>query len=298
MDFSSHPLVETDWLAAHLGDPDLRIVDMRWRGDGSGRQRYLRGHIPGAIHLDWHIDLNGNSVDDMLLPPDRFAALMGASGIGRDTQVVAYAETDHSGAARLWWALRYHGHTQVAVLNGSFTRWRAQGLPTTVDVTHPVPATFVPHMQPHWLATTAEVEAVVADPHTHARLVDTRPPEQYAGRAVWTPFGSRYLPPGQDWVMVGDRPLRGGHIPGAVHLHASRNLAPDWTYRQPDELRALAGSAGIDPAQQVILYCGVGISASLGLFALHLAGYPNLALYDGSWIEWDRGHMRPLARET
>lgn len=297
MDFSSHPLVETDWLAAHLGDPDLRIVDMRWRGDGSGQQRYLRGHIPGAIHLDWHIDLNGNSVDDLLLPADRFAALMGASGISRDTQIVAYAETDHSGAARLWWALHYHGHAQVAVLNGGFTRWRAQGLPATVDPTEPAPTTFVPHVQPHWLATTAEVEAVVRDPRSSARLVDTRPPEQYAGQAVWTPFGSRYLPPGQDWVMVGDRPLRGGHIPGAVHLHASRTLAPDWTYRSPAELRGLAAAAGIEPAQQVILYCGVGISASLGLFALHLAGYPHLALYDGSWIEWDRGHVRPLARE-
>jgi thiosulfate/3-mercaptopyruvate sulfurtransferase len=298
MDFSSHPLVETDWLAAHLGDPDLRIVDMRWRGDGSGRQRYLRGHIPGAIHLDWHIDLNGNSADDLLLPTDRFATLMGTSGIGSNTRVVAYAETDHSGAARLWWALHYHGHTQVVVLNGGFTTWRAQDLPTTVDVTEPAPTTFTSHQQPHWLATTAEVEAAVADPHTNVRLVDTRPPEQYAGRAVWTPFGSRYLPPGQDWVIVGDRALRGGHIPGAVHLHASRNLAHDWTYRQPAELRDLANAAGIEPDRRVILYCGVGISASLGLFALRLAGYRDLALYDGSWIEWDRGHVRPLERET
>lgn len=297
MDFATQPLVETDWLVAHLDDPDLRIIDMRWRGDDSGRQRYLRGHIPGAIHLDWHLDLNGGAADDLLLPPDRLAALLGANGIGHDTRVVAYAETDHSGAARLWWALRYHGHRQVAVLNGGISRWRAQGLPLTVEVTQPAPASFTPHVQHHWLATTAEVEAVVSDRPANVCLVDTRPPEQYAGRAVWTPFGSRYLPPGQDWVMVGERPLRGGHIPGAVHLHASRNLAPNWTYRSPEALRALAESAGIEPDQRVILYCGVGISASLGLFALHLAGYPDLALYDGSWIQWDQGHVRPVERE-
>ncbi len=297
MDFSSVPLVETDWLVSHLDDPALRIVDLRWRGNGSGRQRYLRGHIPGAIHLDWHIDLNGNSPDDLLLPPDPFAALMSANGIGNDTRVVAYAETDHSGAARLWWALRYHGHSQVAVLNGGITKWRAEGHVLTEEVAQPPFVPFIPQPQPHWLASTREVEAVVAGPGLTARLVDTRPPEQYAGHAVWTPFGSRYLPPGQDWVMVDGRPLRAGHIPGAVHLHASRNLATDWTYRLPEELGTLARAAGIEPTSRVILYCGVGISASLGLFALHLAGFPDVALYDGSWIEWDRGHMRPLERE-
>lgn len=297
MDFSSVPLVETDWLVSHLDDPDLRIVDLRWRGNGSGRQRYLRGHIPGAIHLDWHIDLNGNSPDDLLLPPDPFAALMSANGIGNDTRVVAYAETDHSGAARLWWALRYHGHSQVAVLNGGITKWRAENHVLTEEVAQPAFMPFIPQPQPHWLASTRDVEAVVVDPHATVRLVDTRPPEQYAGRAVWTPFGSRYLPPGQDWVVVDGRPLRAGHIPGAVHLHASRNLATDWTYRPPEELGTLARAAGIEPTSRVILYCGVGISASLGLFALHLAGFPDLALYDGSWIEWDRGHQRALARD-
>lgn len=93
-----NPLVETDWLATHLNDPDLRIVDLRWPGDGFGRQLYLQNHIPGAIHLDWHVDLNGNSPEDMLLPPERFAALIETNGIGNTTRVVAYAKTDHSGA--------------------------------------------------------------------------------------------------------------------------------------------------------------------------------------------------------
>lgn len=290
-------LVETDWLAAHLYDPDLCIVDLRWRGDGSGRQLYLSGHIPGAIHLDWHADLNGDTPDDRLLPPERFAALMEASGIGNATRVVAYAKTDHSGAARLWWALRYHGHEQVAVLNGGFTKWQAEGRTVTPELPTPKTALFVPRLQTHWLATAADVEAALANPYTGIHLVDTRPIEQYTGRAVWTPHGSLYLAPNQDWIDVAGRKLRAGHIPGAVHLHASQNLAEDWTYRSPAELRALAETAGVHPDQRVILYCGVGISASLGLFALHLAGYPDLALYDGSWIEWGSDPARPVARE-
>lgn len=294
MDSFPTPLVETDWLAAHLDDPDLRVVDLRWRGDDTGRQLYLQGHIPGAVHLDWHLDLNGASPDDRLLPPERFAALMEANGIGNATRVVAYAKTDHSGAARLWWALRYHGHDQVAVLNGGFTKWLAEGRPVTTDLPTPPPARFVAHLQPRWLATAADVERVVANLSADARLVDTRPVEQYTGRAVWTPHGSLFLPPNQDGVEISGLRVRGGRIPGAVHLHASRNLAADWTYRSPAELQALAEAAGVMPEQRVILYCGVGISASLGLFALHLAGYRNLALYDGSWIEWGSDPWRPV----
>jgi len=126
---AEQPLVSTGWLADHIADVNLRIVDTRWRGDGSGHERYLAGHIPGTVHLDWHSDLNRtvNGVRDLILPPDRFAAIMQAAGLGDETAVVAYAETDHSGAARLWWALRYYGHAQVAVLDGGLSRWRAEG---------------------------------------------------------------------------------------------------------------------------------------------------------------------------
>lgn len=120
-DFADHPLVETGWLAEHLNDDDLRIVDARWRGDGSGRALYLAEHVPGAVHLDWQRDLgwtDARGVRDLLLPPEAFASMMARAGIGGQTRVVAYAETDYAGAARLWWALRYYGHPQVAVLDG------------------------------------------------------------------------------------------------------------------------------------------------------------------------------------
>lgn len=113
IDFSAHPLVETAWLEAHLSDDDLCIVDARWRGDGTSRALYQRGHLPGAVHLDWYHDLSWtdeHGVRNLLLPSEPFAAVMEAVGIGDQTRVVAYAETDHSGAARLWWALRFYGN--------------------------------------------------------------------------------------------------------------------------------------------------------------------------------------------
>jgi thiosulfate/3-mercaptopyruvate sulfurtransferase len=309
LDLANHPLIETDWLAAHLDDAGLRIVDARWRGDGSGRQLYLAGHIPGAVHLDWDRDLSYTSghVRNLLVPPERFAAAMAAAGIGDDTGVVAYAETDHSGAARLWWALRYYGHDQVAVLNGGLTKWTAEGRPLSADIPQPSSAAairlshrFTPRPQPDLLATAAEVERALAEGsgQSGVRLVDTRPPEQYAGRAVWTPAGSLYLPHGQDGVQVAGTVIRGGRITGAVHLHSSANLDPeDWTYLTADALRDRALTAGVRPEQRVITYCGVGISASLGLFALHLAGYRNLALYDASWAEWGTDPTRPVERD-
>jgi thiosulfate/3-mercaptopyruvate sulfurtransferase len=302
MDFSAHPLVETAWLEAHLSDDDLCLVDARWRGDGTSRDLYQRGHLPGAVHLDWHRDVSWTDergIRDLLLPLEPFAAVMEAVGIGDQTRVVAYAETDHSGAARLWWALRFYGHEQVAVLNGGWTKWVAEGRPVSTESAHPISTRFTPRPQLHWLATAAEIEHALSEPAGMTRLLDTRPPEQYAGQAIWTPMGSRWFPPGRDRLeVVPGRLMRGGHIPGAIHLQASRMLDPtDWTYRSAETISELARARGLEPAHQVITYCGVGISASLALFALYLAGYRNLALYDASWEEWGTDPTRPVERE-
>jgi len=302
IDFAGHPLVEAEWLAEHLADSSLRIMDMRWRGDGSGREVYQAGHIPGAIHLDWHRDLNWTDergVRDLMLPPERFAAVMESAGIGDYSLVVAYAETDHSGAARLWWALHYYGHDQVAVLNGGWTKWESEGRAVSTDVPQPLPAIFTPRSRPNWLATAGEIEHAVNGASPGVRLVDTRPPKQYSGLAIWTPHGSLFLPPGQDWIELADgRVMRAGHIPCVVNMHASTNLNPhDWTYLSAKELRDKARKAGIEPEQRVITYCGVGISASLGLFALYLAGYRDVALYDASWEEWGTDPKRPVEAE-
>jgi thiosulfate/3-mercaptopyruvate sulfurtransferase len=275
---------------------------MRWRGDGSGREVYESGHIPGAIHLDWQRDLSWTDergVRDLLLPPERFAAVMEAAGVGDETLVVAYTEADHSGAARLWWALHYYGHDQVAVLNGGWTKWVAEGRAVSTEVPHPPTSIFTPQPLPNWLATAGEIEHAVIEAMPGVRLVDSRPPEQYCGHAIWTPHGSLYLPPGQDWIEVaGGRLMRAGHIPGAANIHASTNLnQSNWTYLPAEELRDKARKAGIEPEQRVITYCGVGISASLGLFALYLAGYRDVALYDASWEEWGTDPKWPVEVE-
>jgi thiosulfate/3-mercaptopyruvate sulfurtransferase len=301
IDLTQTPLVETEWLAAHLTEPELRLIDSRCAGQGDCRQIYLRGHIPGAVHLCWHSDFgytDERGVRYLLLPPERFAAVMAVAGIGDETRVVAYAETDYSGAARLWWALRYYGHQQVAVLNGSLTKWQAEQRPVTAETPRVNPATFTPKPQPQWLATTAEVEQALRQAGTQVCLVDTRPSEQYAGQAVWTPEGSLFLPPGQDWVEVEGRAMRGGHIPGAVSLPASGNLNPDnhFCYLNSQALSERAINANIRPQQRVIAYCGAGIAASQSLFSLYVAGYRNLALYDASWEEWGTNPANPIER--
>lgn len=300
IDLLQNPLVETDWLAAHLDEPNLCIVDSRCYGEGDCRRLYQKGHIPGAIHLCWHADFSytKGKLRYSLLPPDEFAAVMSKHGISDETRVVAYAETDHSGAARLWWALRYYGHEQVAVLNGGLTKWQADRRPITIEEHHPSAAHFTVRPHPYWLATADEVAQALNSSEAQVCLVDTRPPEQYAGQAVWTPAGSLFLSPDQDWVEVEGRRMRGGHIPGAVSLPASGNLdqANHWCYLNSQALGERATSAGIDPEQRVIAYCGAGIAASQSLFALHLAGYQNLALYDASWEEWGTDSSRPVER--
>jgi thiosulfate/3-mercaptopyruvate sulfurtransferase len=301
LDFVAQSLIEPSWLAAHLAESDVRVVDARWRGDGTGRALYQQGHLPGAVHLDWQRDLSwtdGRGVGYLLLPSEPFAAVMEAVGIGDRTRVIAYAETDHSGAARRWWALHYYGHDQVAVLNGGWTRWVAEGLPVGTEAPHPAPATFTPRPRQQMLALSREIEQALPEADSRVRIVDTCPAEQYAGQAIWTPPGSRFLPPGQPWTELPDgRVMRGGHIPGAVHLYASRLLNPvDWTYLPRESLRTLARGVGVETEQRIITYCGSGISASLGLFDLHLAGCRDLALYDASWEGWGTDPALPVER--
>ncbi len=303
IDFSKHPLIETEWLANHLTESNLRIVDMRWRGDGLGREVYQTGHIPGAIHLDWHHDLNWTDergVRDLLLPSERFAQVMGEVGIDDNTQVLAYADTDHSGAARLWWALRYYGHDQIAVLNGGWTKWFAERRKVSTSLVQPIKAIFTPRPRPRWLATADEIDRALNEANAGVKLVDTRPPEQYNGYAIWTPHGSQFLPTGQNEVEVSDnRMMRAGHIPGALNIHASTNLNPsDWTYLPLEELVEKFKKAGLMPEQRIITYCGVGISASLGLFSLYLAGYRDIALYDASWEEWGTDLTKLVERSS
>lgn len=160
------------------------------------------------------------------------------------------------------------------------------------------PATFTAAPQTAWLARTDEIARAVRGESGQLRLVDTRPSEQYTGHALWTPRGSWFFPVGQDEVTRTDgRVLRGGHIPGAVHWHATTMLDPvTWTYLPPEQVRARAEALGLRRDDAIVTYCGVGITASLRLFALYLAGFRRLALYDASWEEWGGDATLPIDR--
>jgi thiosulfate/3-mercaptopyruvate sulfurtransferase len=287
-------LASTDWLARRLEDPGVVIVDARWRDDGSGRSLYERGHIPGAVYLDWSIDL----VDPdgrwafLLAPPDRFADVMSRSGIGDRTTVVAYGDEFGSGPHRLWWACRVYGHDTVAVLDGGFAKWRSEGRPVSTEESAPPPASFTPRPGPPMIASAHDVGR--ARDSAGVVVVDSRPPAQFRGEAVW--FETGPIPADQDGIARTPRgDIRGGRVPWAVNVPATSLYRADLTMKSPSELRELFATAGVSEDGRAITYCGVGISASAALFALTYAGI-DASLYDASWEEWGRDPRRPIAR--
>ena len=281
------PLVTTDWLAEHLRDPDLRVVDIRGYvkrtplGEGRQRAEYLgareeydEAHIPGAVYVDWTHDIAdpGDPVPVQVAPPECFADLMGSLGIGDDTRVVVY---DHAGgqfATRLWWALTYYGHDRACVLDGGWKKWTAEGRPTTTQVPKPEPAAFTPRPRPGWRKEAEEVLVASGDAReTRAVFIlDARDEGQYTGA-----------------IARGEG--RAGRVPGARHLHADSLFDPEsGTFRPDEDLAGKLREAGVpeDRNEPVIAYCNGGVAATVPLFVLHRLGYGNLATYDGSWNEW------------
>lgn len=277
-------LVETDWLAEHLSDPALRIVDIRGiiKPPDTPKPWYLpqleaygQAHIPGAAFVDWTEDIVEPTapVHMSLAGPQRFRALMERLGIGDPHRVVVYDDTGAI-APRLWWALNYYGHPDVRLLNGGWTKWVGEGRPvTTAAPAHP-PAVFTPRVRPEWRVDAAEVRGVLNDPRV--ALVDCRSPKEFVGE-------------------IG-RGQRKGRIPSAVNVPVGRFLNPDTkTWKDPAEIRRMFDAAGVTPDRRVITYCNAGVSASVGLFALKLLGYANAANFAGSWYEWETDPANPVA---
>jgi thiosulfate/3-mercaptopyruvate sulfurtransferase len=290
---NSDPLVQTEWLAENLDDPDLRVVDIRGyvkkRVLGNGRQEaeylaardeYEEAHVPGAVYIDWTRDITDpdDPVPAQVAPPERFAALMGSLGIGDSTHAVVYDHTGGQFATRLWWALTYYGHDRVSVLDGGWKKWTAEGHPITAEVPDPHPATFTPRPRSERRAEAEEVLA--ASRGGNAFILDARDEGQYTG-AVARGGG------------------RAGRIPGAEHLHADTLLDPKGgTFRPDRELDEKLREAGVpeDRDEPVVAYCNGGVAATVPLFALHRLGYRNLANYDGSWNEWGTREDLPVER--
>lgn len=274
-------LVETSWLAEHLNDPHLRIVDMRGyvktvERDGvqdalytGAREEYERGHIPGAVYIDWSSDIvdPNDAVEAQIAPAHRFAEVLGNLGIGDQHLVVAYdAHPASQFATRLWWALKYYGHSQVVVLNGGLPKWQREQLPLEPTIPHYAPAVFTPIAQPQLRATAQDVLSLIGQPNT--ALVDAREKGQYTGEVV----------------RGHGRP---GHIPGALNLPREELINPaTGTFRSNEELSQIFTTAGVEPDQHIVAYCNGGVAATTVLFSLAMLGYPQLTNYDGSWNEW------------
>jgi thiosulfate/3-mercaptopyruvate sulfurtransferase len=287
-------LVDPAWVDARLGDPRVVLVDMRWREDGSGPARYARSHIPTARYLDWTTDIvePGAPYAFTLAGPERFAAAMEARGIGDDTEVVAYADRRNSGPFRLWWAFRVYGHDDaVRILDGGVDAWIRAGFALTSDPPpDPPPATWTPRTGGDRVATASDVEAA---PEAGVAVLDARPPEQFAGEAVWFETGQIAADP--DGIARTPRgELQAGRVPWASNVPWFDLYRADGRMRSVRDLRARFAEDGVKPGSKAIAYCGVGISAAALTYALERAGV-EARLYDDSWDEWGRSD-RPIER--
>jgi thiosulfate/3-mercaptopyruvate sulfurtransferase len=238
------------------------------------RDAYLEAHVPGAVFVDWTEDIiePDAPVHMTLAGPARFKAQMERLGIGDGSEVVVYDDAGNL-APRLWWALRYYGHPRVRVLDGGWSKWVAEGRPVTAVVPHPSPAVFTPRVEPGWRAAAAEVRRAIGD--SRVALVDCRSAEEWRGE-----------------ISRGKRP---GRIPGALNVHAVRMLGgAHRTWKSGEEIRQLYAAAGVTPDRRVITYCNAGVSASVGLLALALAGFSGASNYSGSWYEWESDPANPV----
>jgi len=264
-------LVSTDWLAAHLRDPDVRVLDGSWHMPQTRRDahaEFLGAHLPGAAFFDIDgIADRGNPLPHMLPTPDVFAAAVGALGVGTGDRVVVYDTRGVVSAARVWWTFRAFGHDAVAVLDGGLPKWKAEGRPLESGEPKREPRVFSATPRPSVVRDLAAMRdnlttrrEQVLDARSAGRFTATEP-EPRAG-------------------------LRGGHIPGSLNLPSDTLVRPDGTLLPPGDLRKRFEAAGVDFTRPVTTTCGSGITASVLAFGLHLLGHARVAVYDGSWTEW------------
>ncbi len=277
----AHPqkLVSTEWLAEHLGDPGLVVVE-----SDEDVLLYETGHIPGAVKVDWHTELNDPLIRDYR-DPMAFAALLSAKGIDRDHTIVFYGDNFNWWAAYALWVFTLFGHGDTRLLDGGRQQWIAEGRELTTDVPERETSDY-----PVVDRNDAPIRAFRTDVDDHLGrglpLIDVRSPEEFSGELLHM----------ADYPQEGA--LRGGHIPGARNVPWKRAANEDGTFRAVDELRAIyEEEVGLDAADDVIAYCRIGERSSHTWFVLtHLLGYPSVRNYDGSWTEWGNLVRAPIER--
>jgi thiosulfate/3-mercaptopyruvate sulfurtransferase len=259
-------LVDTDWVASHLGDDAVRIVDMRPMDD------YIQGHIPGAVHLDLTaVRATTDGVRGQVAPLQTVEVVLGKLGIDVQTTVVIYDADTGIDAARLFWTLEYYGHKDVHLLDGGWSAWRRAGKEVSTELPTVAPKTFVAQPQPELIADAAWMLAHLND--ENPTIVDARSVEEYRGEDV--------------------RAERGGHIPGAILVDWQTTLNDDGSFKDVSALETLYRSAGLEPGQEVATYCQTGHRAAHNYFTLRLLGY-TVRLYDGSWEDWGNRPDTPV----
>ena len=277
----AHPevLVTTEWVAEHLDDPDVRIVE-----SDEDVLLYEVGHVPGAVKIDWHTDLQDPLIRDYLAE-EAFARLCSEKGIGRDTTVVFYGDKNNWWACYAFWVFKLFGHPDARVMDGGRAKWEAEGRPLKTDAPSHPKAQYEPAQR-----DDRKIRAFRDDVRKHVEkerpLIDVRSPEEFRGELIHMP----------DYPQEGA--LRGGHIPGAANVPWKRAVREDATFKPAAELRAIyEEEVGLKKGDDVIAYCRIGERSSHTWFVLtYLLGYDRVRNYDGSWTEWGNLVRAPVEK--
>jgi thiosulfate/3-mercaptopyruvate sulfurtransferase len=277
----AHPevLVDTAWVADHLNDPKVRIVE-----SNEDIMLYDQGHIPGAIKIDWVADLNDPVVRDYL-DREHFEKLLAAKGISNDTTVVFYGDKNNWWATYAFWVFKLFGHNDARIMNGGRAKWIAEGRELSKDVpSYPAGSYKAPERDDKTIrAFRDQVREHIKK--SGVALVDVRSPQEYSGERTHMP----------EYPQEGT--LRGGHIPTAASIPWAQAVKEDSTFKSVEDLQALYGGKGVTPDKDVIAYCRIGERSSHTWFVLtYLLGYPQVRNYDGSWTEWGNGVGLPIEK--
>jgi len=278
----AHPeaLVTTDWAAEHLDDPSVRLVE-----SNEDVLLYDTGHIPGAVKIDWHQDLNDPLVRDYL-DGERFAERMRDKGISRDTTVVFYGDKNNWWATYALWVFKLFGHEDCRVMDGGRAKWEAEGRPMTIDVPD-YPAGDYPVVERDDARIRAFRDEVLEHMEAKRQMVDVRSPQEFSGELLHMP----------EYPQEGV--LRGGHVPGAKNVPWARAVDPDsHTFKSAADLKAIyCEEQGLSPDEDTVAYCRIGERSSHTWFVLtELLGFDDVRNYDGSWTEWGNAVRMPVER--